>query len=220
MSTRTRPLTDELYDYMLEVSLRETEVQRRLREETARHPEGSMQIAPEQGQFMALLARLVGARRALEVGVFTGYSALTVALALPEDGELVALDVSEEYTAVARRFWREAGVDGRINLRIGPALESLDKLIEEEQEETFDFAFIDADKAEYEDYYERALKLLRPGGLMVLDNTFRSGRVLDAEDHGPSVTVVDRLNRRMREDERIHLSFLPVADGLSLALKK
>lgn len=220
MSNRTPHLTDELYEYMLDVSLREPEVMRRLRAETARHPESDMQIAPEQGQFMALLVRLLGATRALEIGTFTGYSALAVARALPADGQLIACDISEEYTAIARRYWETAGVADRIDLRIAPALETLAALGDEGQDGTFDFAFIDADKETYDAYYEHCLTLLRPGGLVVLDNTFRNGRVVNAEAHGESVQAIHRLNEKLRNDDRIHLSLLPLADGVTLALKR
>ena len=220
MSRQTLPLTDQLYDYLLGASLREPDVLRRLREETAAHPKSQMQIAPEQGQFMALLARLMGARRALEVGVFTGYSSLAVARALPEDGHLVACDVSEEYTAVARRYWQEAGVDQKIDLRIAPAAETLDALLEDGQAGTFDFAFIDADKTGYDGYYERTLRLLRSGGLVVLDNMLQGGAVADPADDSASVQAIRALNAKLHEDARIHLSLLPVADGLTLALKR
>ncbi len=220
MSNRTLTLTDDLYQYLLDVSLREPEALRRLRRETASHPMARMQIAPEQGQFMALLVRLLGARRALEVGVFTGYSALAVALALPPDGTLTACDVSEDYTAVARRYWQEAGVAGKIDLRIAPALETLEALLAEGQAGTFDFAFIDADKESYDAYYERALRLLRAGGLILLDNVLWSGRVAEADAQDADTQALRALNRKLHHDERIHLSLLPLADGLTLALKR
>lgn len=220
MSNRTIGLPDALYAYLLEHSLREPEVLRRLREETARHPEAQMQIAPEQGQFMALLVRLMGARRALEVGVFTGYSSTVVALALPPEGRLVACDVSEEYTAHARRAWKEAGVDDRVELRIGPAVETLDALLAAGEGGRFDFAFIDADKEAYDAYYERCLQLVRPGGLIAFDNTFRGGRVADPSETSASVEAIRRLNAKLHRDARIHLSIVPIADGLTLALKR
>ena len=170
MSNKTFTVPEPLYDYLLSASLREPELLRRLRDETARDPMARMQISPEQGQFMALLVQLMGARRALEIGVFTGYSSLSVALALPPDGELVACDVSEQWTAVARRYWAEAGVADKIDLHLAPALDTLDTLLDEEQAGSFDFAFIDADKQSYERYYERALALLRSGGLIAVDN--------------------------------------------------
>lgn len=179
MSNRTIEVDDALYEYLLSVSLRESPLQRRLREETAADPMARMQISPEQGQFMALIARLTGARRCLEVGVFTGYSSLAVALALPEDGRIVACDVSEAWTSVARRYWAEAGIAHKVELRIAPALETLDGLLADGAAGTFDLAFIDADKTNYLGYHERVLGLLRPGGLVMTDNTLWSGRVAD-----------------------------------------
>ncbi len=220
MSTRSIGLSEALHQYLLDVSLRESPVMRRLREETAAHPQSNMQIAPEQGPFMQLLVRMLDARKALEIGVFTGYSALAVAEALPEDGRLVACDISEEYTRIARRYWSEAGVDDIIDLRIAPALDTLDALLDDGQHGTFDFAFIDADKEQYDAYYERSLRLLRPGGLVVLDNVFRDGRVADPDIDNESVRAIQRLNKKLHADERVHLSMIPVADGLTLALKK
>lgn len=220
MSNRTHGLTDKLYHYLLDVSLREPEVMRRLREETAAHPRSAMQTAPEQGQFMALLIRLMGARKTLEVGVFTGYSALAVALALPPDGQIVACDVSEDYTAIARRYWQEAGVADKIDLRLAPAIETLDALLADGQAGTFDFAFIDADKENYDAYYERALRLLRPGGLLTIDNVLWEGEVADPAITNPTVDAIRALNRKLRHDDRIDLSLLPLADGLTLALKR
>lgn len=220
MSRQTLPLDDRLYEYLLHVSLREPDVLRRLREETAAHPEAQMQIAPEQGQLMALLVQLIGARRTLEVGVFTGYSSLAVALALPQDGRILACDVSEEYTAIARRYWREAGVDRKISLHLGPALETLDAVLQEGGEETFDFAFIDADKPSYAAYVERTLQLLRPGGLMLIDNVLWGGKVADPTVHDADVDAIRALNESLRADERVDLSLLPIADGLTLARKR
>jgi predicted O-methyltransferase YrrM len=220
MSRKTLSLTDQLHRYLLEVSLREPDVMRRLREETASHPQAQMQIAPEQGQFMALLVRLVGARKALEVGVFTGYSALAVTLAMPDDGRLVACDVSEEFTAVAQRYWKEAGVEQRIDLRIAPAMETLDALLSAGEAGTFDLAFIDADKEQYDGYYERALTLLRPGGLIVLDNMLQDGKVVEPSETSPGVVAIQALNRKLLQDERVDLSLLPVADGITLVRKR
>ena len=219
MTNKTITLTDRLYDYLLEVSLREPEVLQRLRAETADLPNANMQVAPEQGQFMALLARLIGARRCLEVGVFTGYSALSVALALPPGGTLVACDVSEEWTRIAQRYWAEAGVAERIDLRLGPALESLDALLAEGAAGCFDLAFIDADKENYVSYYERALKLLRSGGLAIVDNVLWDGRVADPQAVEASTVALRAFNEHLRKDPRVSLSMLPVADGLTLALK-
>ena len=220
MSRTTVTLDDRLHDYLLRVSLREPEVLRRLREETASHPMANMQIAPEQGQFMALLIRMLGARRVLEVGVFTGYSSLAMALALPPEGRIVACDVSEEYTSIARRFWREAGVEDRIDLRIAPALETLDALLAEGQSGTFDFAFIDADKPNYRAYYERCLTLLRPGGVVAIDNVLWSGTVADPAQSDPDIEAIRALNLALHEDPRVDLSLLPLADGLTLARKR
>mgnify|MGYP002778471435 FL=1 len=219
MSRGSYLLTEEWYDYLLSMSLRETEVQRRLREETAAHPRAQMQIPPDQGQLLQLLIELTGAKKTLEIGVFTGYSSLAVALALPADGRIVACDVSEEYTAIARRYWREAGVEHKIELHIGPAVETLAKLAPEAG--TFDFAFIDADKANYDAYYEAALGLVRPGGLVAVDNVFQMGRALEAEAEGdPDVAALRALNAKIRGDERVTTCTLPVADGLTLARKR
>ncbi len=220
MSNRTITLTDELYDYLLDVSLREHDLLRQLREETASHPHAVMQISPEQGQFMALLARLIGARRTLEIGVFTGYSSLAVALVLPPGGRIVACDINDEYTSVARRYWREAGVAHKIDLRLGPAMETLDALIEDGRQATFDMAFIDADKTEYDAYYEHALTLIRQGGLIAIDNVLWSGTVADPGDSDPEVMALRELNIKLRDDERVHLSMLPLGDGLTLAMKR
>jgi caffeoyl-CoA O-methyltransferase len=220
MSKKTLNLDSHLYDYLLSVSLREPDILRQLREETARFPSAMMQIAPEQGQFMALLVQLMGATKTLEIGVFTGYSSLCVALALPPNGKIVACDVSEEYTAVARRYWEAAGVADKIDLRLAPALETLDALLAAGQVETFDFAFIDADKANYEGYYERSLQLIRPGGLIAIDNVLWSGRVADPQAQNNSTQALRALNEKLHHDERITLSMVPIADGLTLALKR
>ncbi len=220
MSNRTLSMTDALYDYLLAVSSREPEILRRLREETARLPNAGMQIGPEQGQFMGLLIRLMGARRTLEVGVFTGYSSLAVALALPPDGRVVACDVSEEWTAIARRYWAEAGVAGKIELRLGPAVETLDALLADGQTDGFDFAFIDADKENYDNYYERALRLVRPGGLIAIDNVLWGGHVADPEAQGESLAAICALNAKLHGDERVALSLVPIGDGLTLALRR
>lgn len=220
MSNQSIGLPDELHEYLLSVSLREPDVMQRLRTETAEHPRSEMQVAPEQGQFLRFLVRLIGVRRSIEVGVFTGYSALAVAMELPPTGTLVACDVSEEYTGVARRYWVEAGVADRIDLRIAPAEETLSALLEDGQDGTFDFSFIDADKETYDTYYEQSLKLLRPGGVIALDNMFRGGRVTDPEVEEESVRAIQRLNEKLRDDERVHLSMLPLADGVTLAMKR
>ncbi|MFM7448078.1 MAG: class I SAM-dependent methyltransferase, partial [Leptolyngbyaceae cyanobacterium] len=211
---------DALYHYLLENSLREPEILARLRSETAKHPMNMMQISPEQGQFMALLVRLLGARKTLEVGVFTGYSSLVVALALPPDGKLVACDVSEEYTTIARRFWQEAGVADKIDLQIGPAVETLDRLLQQGEAGTFDFAFIDADKSNYDAYYERALHLLRAGGVIAIDNVLWSGDVADPTVQDARTNAIRQLNQKIHQDNRVLISLLPIGDGLTLAMKQ
>lgn len=220
MSNRTIAMTDPLYDYLLANALRESALQRELREETARLPRAGMQIAPEQGQLMALLVELIGARRALEIGSFTGYSALCVALALPPDGRLVACDVSEEYTAIARRYWARAGVADRIDLRLAPALETLDALIAEGASGSFDFAFIDADKTNYDAYYERVLRLLRPGGLVAIDNVLWGGSVADPSAQDADTEALRALNAKLRDDARVTISLVPIGDGLMLARRR
>jgi predicted O-methyltransferase YrrM len=220
MSNQTFTLSDRLYDYLLANSLREPEILRQLREETARHPMSMMQIAPEQGQFMALLMQLMGATKTLEVGVFTGYSSLAVALSLPPDGKIIACDVSEEYTAIARRYWEAAGVADKIDLRIAPALNTLDQLLAEGHAGTFDFAFIDADKANYQEYYERSLQLIRPGGLIAIDNVLWSGKVADSQVQDNQTQKIRALNQKLHQDQRVTLSLVPIADGLTLALKR
>jgi caffeoyl-CoA O-methyltransferase len=213
-------MTPALQEYLLQVSLREPELLGRLREETASHRGSGMQIAPEQGQFMALLVKLMGARRCLEVGVYTGYSSLAVALALPADGRLLACDLNEEWTRVARRYWEEAGVAGRVELRLGPALETLDQLLREGEAGCFDFAFVDADKREYQAYYERVLQLLRSGGLVAIDNVLWGGSVVDAKDDSEDTRAIRQFNAALAEDQRVDLSLIPIADGLTLARKR
>ena len=219
MSTKITKLTDSLYEYLKSVSLREPEILQRLRAETVILPLGRMQITPMEGQFLALLVRLLNARLTLEIGVFTGYSSLVVARALPEDGRIVACDMSEEWTGIARRYWEEAGVAHKIDLRLGPAIETLDALLAEGKKENFDFAFIDADKENYEAYFERCYSLLRPGGLMAVDNVFWKGSVIDKANQEESTRAIRRFNEKLHYDERIELSMLPVGDGLTLALK-
>ena len=220
MSNRSITLTDSLYDYLLSVSLREVPVLERLRQETAADPRAIMQISPEQGQFMALIARLIGARRCLEVGVFTGYSSLVTALALPEDGRIVACDVSEEWTSVARRYWREAGVAHKIDLRLAPALQTLDGLLAAGEAGRYDLAFIDADKENYGRYYERVLELLRPNGLVMFDNTLWSGKVADSKFDDDDTVALRELNRRLHTDQRVDVSLTPIGDGLTLVRKR
>lgn len=218
MSRKSIGLDEELHRYLVAQTLREPDVFRQLREETARLPNADMQISPEQGQFLGLLVRLIGVRRALEVGTFTGYSALWVASELPADGKLVACDTSEEWTAVARRYWEAAGVADKIDLRIGPGQKTLDQLIASDTE-PFDFAFIDADKTGYDGYYEQALRLVRPGGLIAFDNALMHGRVADASDRSEAVRAVRALNERVTRDLRVTSSLVPIGDGLLLARK-
>jgi predicted O-methyltransferase YrrM len=209
-----------IYDYLLSVSLREPAILKRLRDETASHPMGTMQISPEHGQFMTLIIQLMGARKTLEVGVFTGYSSLAVALALPSDGRILACDVSEEFTSIARRYWKEAGVDHMIDLQLRPALETLNGLVAEGRHNTFDFAFIDADKVNYEGYYECALQLIRPGGIIMVDNVLWSGRVADPKESDANTTALRAFNQKLHNDSRVALSMLPLSDGVTLALKR
>ena len=219
MSARTLTMNEPLYDYLLSINRPLPDILQRLRDETLQLPYAVMQISVEQGHFMGLLVQMLGARKALEVGVFTGYSALMVALALPADGSLIACDVSEEWTAMGKRYWKEAGVAGKIDLRIAPAIETLDSLLADGQAGTFDFIFIDADKTNYDSYYERALKLLRPNGLIAIDNTLWSGQVADEAVQDESTVALRALNAKLRDDNRVTLSVLPVGDGLTLALK-
>ena len=213
-------LAEPLYQYLLDNSLRESPLLARLREETARDPLAIMQIAPEQGQFMSMLVRLLGARRAIEIGVFTGYSSLCIAAALPADGELIACDVNEDWTAMAQRYWREAGLAHKISLRLAPALETLDALLRAGEEGNFDFVFIDADKVNYPHYYERALALLKPGGLIAVDNVLWGGSVADPGADDDNTRAIRAFNRGLHQDPRVELSLVPIGDGLSLARKK
>ncbi len=220
MSIKTLPLNDELHQYMLSVSLREPSVAGALRAENASRSNRNMQIAPEQGQFIALLVQLIQARRALEIGVFTGYSSLWIARALPPDGRLIACDTNEEYANAARRHWVQAGVAERIDLRLAPAQETLRQLQREDAGESFDFIFIDAEKTEYQEYYELSLPLLRPGGLIAIDNVLWAGRVCDAAVQDANTEAIRVFNRKLHGDERVSLSLVPIGDGLSLAMKR
>ncbi len=220
MSTRSIGLSDKLHVYLINETLKETGLLRRLREETAALPDANMQISPEQGQFMRLLVELLGGRRAIEIGTFTGYSALCVAAALPDDGRLIACDTNETWTAMARVFWREAGVDHKIELRLAPALETLEQLLADGAAESFDFAFIDADKPNYDRYYESCLRLLRGGGLIAVDNALWSGKVADAAVDDEDTRSIRALNVKVREDERVTSSLVPIGDGLLLARKR
>jgi predicted O-methyltransferase YrrM len=216
---RPTPMTDHLYEYILSVSLREPKVLRDLREETGRLPEGEWQIAPEQGPFLAMLVQLMGAKQCLEVGTFTGYSAAWVASVLPADGRVTCCDISETFAAVARKYWALAGVAGKIDLRVAPALETLNKLLAEGRRGTFDYAFIDADKSGYDAYYEKCLELVRPGGLIAVDNTLWDGKVADPAVTDEDTAAIRALNAKLFSDRRVSLSFLPFADGLTLARK-
>jgi len=220
VSSRTIPLTDALWKYLVDVTVSEPPVLANLRAETAGMRGAGMQISPEQGQFMALLVELIGAKRAVEVGVFTGYSSLRVALALPADGKLLACDVSEEYTNVARRYWQEAGVSDKVELCLAPALVTLDERLKRGEHGTYDFAFIDADKGNYTGYYQRCLDLLRPGGLVAIDNTLWSGKVADPSVQDEDTVAIRALNELVAADPRVSSSLVPIGDGLLLARKR
>lgn len=221
MSNRTLSIDDRLYAYLCEVSLDESELLRELREETAASVDlAVMQISPEQGQFMALLLKLMGAKTAIEIGTFTGYSSLCIAGALGEGGRLICCDNSAEWTQMARRYWRRAGLDSRIELRLDDAGKSLQALLDEGRQGRFDFIFIDADKQNYSLYYELSLKLLRKGGLMAIDNTLWSGTVANPENNEPDTLAIRRFNRQLKDDPRVSISLLPIGDGLTLALKE
>jgi len=219
LSNRSIGLDDKLHDYLLSVSLREPELLARLRAETAQDPKARLQISPEQGQFMALLVELISARSALEIGVFTGYSALRVALALPDDGRIVACDIDERWTSIGQRYWKEAGVEKKIDLRIGPAVETLDGLLDDGAAASFDFAFIDADKGNYLEYYDRCVTLVRSRGVIAIDNTLWSGAVADEGDQREDTLAIRALNEHVYADDRVSMSMLPVGDGLTLVVK-
>ncbi|MBB2495139.1 O-methyltransferase [Aquipseudomonas ullengensis] len=220
MTQRSLNLDDNLYQYLLDVSLRETPLLKRLRDETAQLPTARWQIAPEQGQFMALLVQLTGARRILEIGTYTGYSAICLAQAMPADGQLICCDLSGDYNAIARRYWYEAGLLERIDLRLAPALETLSTLERGGQGESFDLIFIDADKANYPIYLEHALVLVRKGGLILFDNVLWSGRVLEQNPDSADTRAIQALNRTLKRDQRVELSMLPLGDGLTICRKR
>ncbi len=219
MSRSTLALTDELREYILDVSLREHPLLTALREETAQHPDAKMQISPDQGQFMATLLRLMQAQSVLEIGTFTGYSALAMALALPQHGHIVACDISEEYTDTARKYWAEAGVADRITLHIAPASETLNDLLASGKADTFDAAFIDADKESYDVYFEKSLALVRPGGLIMIDNVLRGGDSANPATESASTQSIQALNKKLHQDPRIHLTMVPIGDGVTLLQK-
>jgi len=220
MSSSTLQLNEKVHDYLLGHSLRESTACQQLREETRPMKMGMMQVSPEQGQFMAFLVELTGTRKAVEVGTFTGYSALCVAQALPEEGMLVCCDVSEEWTAVGKKYWEQAGVSDRIDLRIGPAVDTLKVMRDAGEEGTFDFGFIDADKANYQSYYEHVIALLRTGGLLLIDNVLWGGSVANPDKTDEDTEAIRALNTFVHHDDRVSLSMLPVGDGLTLALKR
>jgi len=220
LSAGTIQLTPELRDYLVRVSIREPDVLARLRAETSDLPQSNMQISPEQGQLMALLAQLCGVRRGLEVGTFTGYSALAVARVLPDDGELHCFDRSEEWTDIARRYWKEAGVDHKLHLHLGDALPALDKLIADGQTGQFDYAFVDADKANYPEYHERCIRLVRSGGIMLYDNVLWGGSVIDDHDDSVDTAAIRALNARLHDDPRVDLSMVPIGDGLTVCRRR
>lgn len=220
MSSRTLSLNDTIHEYLLSVNRPLPALWQRLRDETQQLPMGMMQISAEQGHFMGFLIELLGARKVLEVGVFTGYSALVVASALPEDGKLIACDVSEEWTSIGRRYWEEAGVAPRIDLRLAPAVETLEALLAQGEAETFDFAFMDADKSSYATYYEQLLRLLRPGGVLSIDNVLWGGRTADEADQSEDTIAIRNLNLKIRDDARVSMCMLPIGDGLTLVRKR
>ena len=219
MSSRTIDIDDRLYAYMLDISLREPEAMQGLRAVTAGHEWAVMQISPEQAQFMQMLVRMIGARRCIEVGTFTGYSALAVALALPADGLLVACDISPEYTAIGMPYWLQAGVADMISLRIAPARDTLDQMLHLGEAGSYDFAFIDADKPGYPDYFERCMSLLRQGGVIAVDNVFRGGKVADPDTDSENAIAMRAFNAMLKDDQRVEISLVPIGDGLTLARK-
>ncbi len=219
MTRKTLTINDQIYDYLLSVSLKETDVQHELREETAKLKQAMMQISPDQGQFMALLVKLMNAKKVIEIGVFTGYSSLCMALAMPDDGRIVACDINKEYTDIARRYWDKAGVSNKIELFLAPAIETLDKLLKQGEQNTYDFVFIDADKPEYPDYYERSLQLLRSGGLIVIDNVLWYGKPADPDAKDKDTQAIREFNQQLFNDKRVQISMLTIADGVTLAMK-
>jgi caffeoyl-CoA O-methyltransferase len=220
VATRSTVISGALYDYIVESTVREPEVLRDLRDETAGLPQADCQISAEQGQFMALVAQMIGTKKALEVGTFTGYSSTVVALALPDDAQLICCDMSEEWTAIARRYWQRAGVAHKIDLRLGPAGSSLEKLIAQGEGGTFDFAFIDADKTGYKGYYEQTLRLLRPGGVMMFDNMLWEGRVAEPSRDGADTEAIRQLNEFAGRDDRVMPSLLSIGDGVLMVMKR
>lgn len=220
MSDLTLTLTPDLYNYMISNSVREPKILTELRIETHKLSDSNMQISPEQGQFMGLLMEILGAKKTLDIGTFTGYSSLAVALALPQDGKVIAFDLNDEWTSIARQYWQKAGVASKIELKLGPAQDSLNALIANGEQNTYDFAFIDADKANYDHYYEQALQLVRPGGIIAIDNVLWSGKVADSSVNDESTRCIRELNTKLLNDNRVTISMLPIGDGLTLARKR
>lgn len=219
MTKQTWGLDTSLYDYYQAIAFREPEILKELRQATSQLPMANMQIAPEQGQFMALLVQLTGARKILEIGVFTGYSSLAMALALPSQGCILGCEISAEYAAIARQFWQKAGVSEKIDVLLGPAVTSLEQLLANGEQESFDLAFIDANKSDYDQYYELSLQLVRPGGLILIDNVLWYGKVANETVQDKATQSIRHLNAKLHQDLRISLSLVPIGDGLTLALK-
>ena len=220
MSSSTIGLSNELRKYMLDVSFRDDEILRQLREETLTLKEAQMQISPEQGAFLSMLTKILNAKKTLDIGVFTGYSSLVVARELPNDGLVVACDTSIEWTNIAKKYWKLAGVDNKVDLHLAPAIETLEKLIEDGQGSTYDFSFIDADKINYQSYYEYSLTLVKPGGIIAVDNVLWSGQVIDESDSEPATRAIRSFNEKLYQDDRVSISMVPIGDGLTLAYKK
>ena len=220
MPNRMKTISARLLRYLRETSLRETQVQNELRQVTDKLPESGWEVSPEQGQFLALLVQMTGAKNILELGTFTGTSSLAMGLALPIDGQIVTCDMEPDYTNIARNYWIKAGIDKKIELRLGPAMSTLDELIKEGPEDYFDMAFIDANKKDYDHYYERVLTLIRPGGLIVIDNVFWSGRILDKNNQEKSTSSIRKLNKKILNDQRVSVSMLPLNDGVTLIWKR
>ena len=220
MSSSTIGLSNELRKYMLDVSFRDDEILKQLREETLKLKEAQMQISPEQGAFLSILTKILNAKKTLDIGVFTGYSSLVVARELPDNGQVVACDTSIEWTSIAKKYWKLAGVDKKVDLYLAPAIETLEKLIEDGQGSTYDFSFIDADKINYQSYYEYSLTLVKPGGIIAVDNVLWSGQVIDETDFEPATRAIRSFNEKLHQDDRVSISMVPIGDGLTLAYKK
>ena len=220
MSSSTVGLSNELRKYMLDVSFRDDDILRQLREETLTLKEAQMQISPEQGALLSILTKILNAKKTLDIGVFTGYSSLVVARELPNDGLVVACDTSIEWTSIAKKYWKLAGVDNKVDLHLAPAIQTLEKLIEDGQGSTYDFSFIDADKINYQWYYEHSLTLVKPGGIIAVDNVLWSGQVIDESDSEPATRAIRSFNEKLYQDDRVSISMVPIGDGLTLAYKK